>query len=86
MDVPKRQREAALRFGAPKWESPGGRCAFLPAWHNGLRLPRFSLRALGENMAVAMVIGNLPASAALFFSGFHDCPELANEFAEASGG
>jgi phosphate transport system permease protein len=43
-------------------------------------------RALGETMAVTMVIGNTPAiSASLFSPGYSIAAVIANEFAEASG-
>jgi len=86
MDVPNDQREAALALGATKWEStwqavvPFARLGIIGSIFLGLA------RALGETMAVTMVIGNTPAiSASLFAPGTTIAAAIANEFAEASG-
>ena len=86
MDVPRDQREAALALGATRWEStwqvvvPYARLGILGSIFLGLA------RALGETMAVTMVIGNDPAiHASLFASGYTIASVIANEFAEASG-
>jgi phosphate transport system permease protein len=84
--VPRSQREAALALGATRWEMI--RDAVLPYARSGL-VGAVILglgRALGETMAVTMVIGNrheLPTS--LFQPAYTMASLLANEFAEASG-
>jgi phosphate transport system permease protein len=84
--VPRSQREAALALGATRWEMirdailPYARAGLVGAVILGLG------RALGETMAVTMVIGNrhaIPSS--LFQPGYTLASLLANEFAEASG-
>jgi phosphate transport system permease protein len=84
--VPGAQREAALALGATRWEAirlavvPYGRAGIVGAVMLGLG------RALGETMAVTMVIGNSPRiSASLFAAGYSLPSVIANEFAEASG-
>jgi phosphate transport system permease protein len=83
--VPRSQREAALALGATRWEMI--RDAVLPNARSGL-VGGIMLglgRALGETMAVTMVIGNrhdLPTS--LFDPAYTMAALLANEFAEAS--
>ena len=84
--VPNSQREAALALGATKWEMirigvlRNSRIGIVGAVMLGLG------RALGETMAVTMVIGNQPAIAkSLFAPGYTLASVLANEFAEASG-
>jgi phosphate transport system permease protein len=84
--VPLAQREAALALGATGWEAiriavlPYARAGILGAVILGLG------RALGETMAVTMVIGNTPRiSASLFAPGYSLPSVIANEFAEASG-
>jgi phosphate transport system permease protein len=86
MDVPREQREAALALGATKWEAtwqavvPYARLGIMGSVFLGLA------RALGETMAVTMVIGNTPTiSASLFSPGSTIAAAIANEFAEASG-
>ncbi len=85
MEVPRDQREAALALGATRWEStfqvvvPYARLGILGSIFLGLA------RALGETMAVTMVIGNNPAiSPSLFAPGATIAAVIANEFAEAS--
>ncbi len=83
--VPRSQREAALALGATRWEMI--RDAVLPNARSGLvGGTMLGLgRALGETMAVTMVIGNrhdLPDS--LFDPAYTMAALLANEFAEAS--
>jgi phosphate transport system permease protein len=85
--VPMSLREAALALGATRWEAirmavlPFARAGILGATILGLG------RALGETMAVTMVIGNSPSiSASLFAPGYSLPAVIANEFAEASGG
>lgn len=83
--VPNLQREAAYALGATRWEVT--RIAVLSYAKKGL----FGAvilglgRALGETMAVTMVIGNTPQIAAsLFKPGYTLASVLANEFAEAT--
>ena len=83
--VPRAQREAALALGATQWEMI--RDAVLPAARTGLfgGIILGLGRALGETMAVTMVIGNrhtIPDS--LFAPAYTMAAMLANEFAEAS--
>jgi phosphate transport system permease protein len=83
--VPGSQREAALALGATKWEmirvvlingAPGIAGAIIL----GLG------RALGETMAVTMVIGNRPEiSLSLFAPSYTIASAIANEFTEATG-
>ena len=83
--VPRTQREAALALGATRWETTRmavlryGRSGLVGAVLLGLG------RALGETMAVTMVIGNRPEIAAsLFAPGYTMASVLANEFTEAT--
>ena len=84
LTVPRDQREAALALGATRWEStwkvvvPWARSGILGSIFLALA------RALGETMAVTMVIGNDPRIAtSLFSSGYSIAAVIANEFAEA---
>ena len=84
--VPVDQREAALALGATKWETTWQ--IVLPTASTGIIGSVFLAlaRALGETMAVTMVIGNTPKIAASLFSpGYSIAAVIANEFAEASG-
>ena len=84
--VPVEQREAALALGATKWETTWH--IVLPYAGTGIIGSVFLAlaRALGETMAVTMVIGNTPALAkSLFSPGYSIAAVIANEFAEASG-
>jgi len=83
--APRAQREAALALGATRWETTRiavlryGRSGLVGAVLLGLG------RALGETMAVTMVIGNRPEIAAsLFAPGYTMASVLANEFTEAT--
>ncbi len=83
--VPNLQREAAYALGATRWEVT--RIAVLSYARKGL----FGAvilglgRALGETMAVTMVIGNTPQIAAsLFAPGYTLASVVANEFTEAT--
>ena len=83
--VPWSQREAATALGATRWEVV--RMAVLPYARSGLiGAAILGLgRALGETMAITMVIGNRPEiSASLFAPSYTMASVLANEFAEAS--
>jgi phosphate transport system permease protein len=84
--VPQHQREGVLALGATRWEmiSMGvlrnARAGIVGAVILGLG------RALGETMAVTMVIGNRPEIAkSLFAPSYTMASVLANEFSEATG-
>jgi phosphate transport system permease protein len=81
--VPRSQREAALAMGATKWEMI--RDAVVPYARSGI-LGGVILglgRALGETMAVTMLIGNRhEISASLFAPGYTLASVIANEFAK----
>src|SRR5580704_2504186 len=84
--VPQHQREAVLALGATRWEMirmgvlRNARAGIVGAVILGLG------RALGETMAVTMVIGNRPDIAkSLFAPGYTMASVLANEFTEATG-
>jgi phosphate transport system permease protein len=86
MVVPQNQREAALALGATRWEMirmgvlRNARAGIVGGIILGLG------RALGETMAVTMVIGNRPEIAkSLFAPGYTMASVLANEFSEATG-
>ncbi len=83
--VPQLQREAAYALGATRWEVI--RLAVLNYARRGLfGASILGLgRALGETMAVTMLIGNRPEiSASLFAPGYTLASVIANEFAEAT--
>jgi phosphate transport system permease protein len=83
--VPREQREAALAVGATRWES---------TWQVVVPFARLGIvgsvflalaRALGETMAVTMVIGNDPAIHSSFLApGYSIAAVIANEFTEAT--
>jgi len=82
--IPENQREASQALGATQWETiwqvllPYGLSGILGAIILGLG------RALGETMAVTMVIGNsIEGSASLLRPGYTMASIIANEFAEA---
>ncbi len=84
--VPQHQREGVLALGATRWEMirmgvlRNARAGIVGAIILGLG------RALGETMAVTMVIGNRPEIAkSLFAPGYTMASVLANEFSEATG-
>jgi len=86
MVVPQNQREAVLALGATRWEMirvgvlRNARAGIMGGIILGLG------RALGETMAVTMVIGNRPEiSKSLFAPGYTMASVLANEFSEATG-
>ena len=86
MAVPNTQREASLALGATRWEAvittvvPYARSGILGAIILGLG------RALGETMAVTMLIGNRhEIAASLFAPGYTMASVIANEFTEAVG-
>jgi len=86
LSVPREQREAALALGATKWES---------TWQVVVPFARLGIigsviialaRALGETMAVTMVIGNSTAiHASLLAPGYTIASIIANQFTEADG-
>jgi phosphate transport system permease protein len=84
--VPNTQREASLALGATRWEAvtsaviPYARSGIIGAIILGLG------RALGETMAVTMLIGNRhEIAASLFAPGYTMAAAIANEFSEAVG-
>jgi len=86
MVVPQHQREAVLALGATRWEMirigvlRNARAGIVGAIILGLG------RALGETMAVTMVIGNgSEISKSLFAPGNTMASVLANQFSEATG-
>jgi phosphate transport system permease protein len=86
LSVPRDQREAALSLGATHWESTWK--VVLPFARGGIFGSIFLAlaRALGETMAVTMVIGNAPKiSASLFSPGDSIASVIANQFTEATG-
>ncbi|AUX22157.1 phosphate ABC transporter permease [Sorangium cellulosum] len=82
--VPQLHREAAIGLGASAWDTI--RYAVLPSARSGI-IGAIILglnRALGETMAVTMVIGNRPqVSASIFQPGYSMASVIANEFVEA---
>jgi phosphate transport system permease protein len=85
MAVPRAQREAALALGATRWEAITG--AVVPYARTGIfgGIILGLGRALGETMAVTMVIGNRhDFSASLFAPGYTMASLIANEFSEAT--
>ena len=86
LSVPRDQREAALALGSTRWEStwkvvvPFARTGILGSIFLALA------RALGETMAVTMVIGNTPIiSASLLSPGDSIASVIASQFKEATG-
>ncbi len=83
--VPTDQREAALALGATKWETTWK--VVIPHASRGIYGSVFLAlaRALGETMAVTMVIGNTPkVQTSLLAPGYTIASVIANEFAEAT--
>jgi phosphate transport system permease protein len=83
--VPGLQREAAYALGATRWEVT--RIAVLSSAKRGIfgAIILGLGRALGETMAVTMVIGNRPdIAASLFAPGYTLASVIANEFTEAT--
>jgi phosphate transport system permease protein len=85
MTVPNTQREGMIGLGATKWETitwavlPYARSGVIAAAMLGLA------RALGETMAVTMVIGNSSRNVnfSLFTPGYTMASAIANQFREA---
>lgn len=83
--VPREQREAALAVGATRWEATWQ--VVVPYARMGITGSIFLAlaRALGETMAVTMVIGNDPKiNASLLAPGYSIAAVIANEFTEAN--
>jgi phosphate transport system permease protein len=82
--VPSSQREAAYALGATRWEAIRAALFYARTGIIGAIILGFG-RALGETMAVTMVIGNNPqVTASLFKPQYTMAAVLANEFAEAA--
>ncbi|HVN47269.1 MAG TPA: phosphate ABC transporter permease subunit PstC [Bacteroidota bacterium] len=82
--VPRAQREAALALGSTRWQSTRIALAYSRSGIIGAIILGLG-RAIGETMAVTMVIGNRPTiSASLFEPGYTMASVLANEFTEAT--
>lgn len=82
--VPTSQREAALALGATKWETTRVVLANASSGIAGAIILGLG-RAIGETMAVTMVIGNRPEiSASLFDPSYTIASVIANEFTEAT--
>ncbi len=84
--VPGEMREAALALGATRWEATWQ--VVVPFARTGIIGSVFLAlaRALGETMAVTMVIGNTPKiTSTLLAPGYSIAAVIANEFTEATG-
>lgn len=85
LTVPDTQREGMLALGATKWEMI--RKAVLPYARSGIAAAAILglARALGETMAVTLVIGNSTTDirASLFTPGYTLASAIANQFTEA---
>lgn len=84
LTIPRDVREAAYALGATRWETirtgvlPPARAGIIGALILGLG------RALGETVAVLMLIGDIPAiSHSIFGSGYSMASVIANEFGES---
>lgn len=85
LSVPRDQREAALAVGSTRWESTWK--VVVPFAKTGIMGSIFlaMARALGETMAVTMVIGNTPQiKASLFAAGDSIASVIANQYTEAT--
>jgi phosphate transport system permease protein len=82
--VPPHQREAAYALGATRWEAIRAALFYARTGIVGAVMLGFG-RALGETMAVTMVIGNTPRiSWSLFAPQYSMAAAVANEFTEAT--
>src|SRR5215831_8104626 len=82
--VPPSQREAAYALGSTRWEATKVALYYSRVGIVGAVMLGFG-RALGETMAVTMVIGNRPViSWSLFAPQYTMAAVIANEFAEAA--
>lgn len=85
LSVPRDLKESAMALGATHWEVV--RLASLPYARTGIAGSIFLAlgRALGETMAVTMVVGNVPqVASSLMAPGYTMAAVLANEFTEAT--
>lgn len=85
LSVPAEQREGALALGATRWETTWK--VVVPYARKGIFGSVFLAlaRAIGETMAVTMVIGNTPdINKSLFAPGYTIAAVIANEFTEAT--
>jgi phosphate transport system permease protein len=85
LSVPREQREASLALGASQWQTIWR--VVMPNASTGIMGSIFLAlaRALGETMAVTMVIGNTPQiKASLLAPGYSIAAVVANEFTEAT--
>ncbi len=85
LSVPVEQREAALSLGSTRWEATWK--VVVPYARRGIYGSIFLAlaRALGETMAVTMVIGNTPKlESSLLAPGYSIAAVIANEFTEAT--
>jgi len=83
--VPAAQREGAYALGATRWEAIRMALFYARTGIVGAVMLGFG-RALGETMAVTMVIGNTPQiSTSLYAPQYTMSAVLANEFSEAAG-
>jgi len=83
-NVPAAQREAAYALGATRWEAIKVAIGYGKTGIIGAVMLGFG-RALGETMAVTMVIGNSPQiSASLYAPQYTMAAVIANEFTEAA--
>lgn len=86
LSVPNDQREGALALGATRWETTWN--VVVPFARKGIAGSIFLAlaRAMGETMAVTMVVGNDPKIPhTLMAPGYSIAAVIANEFAEATG-
>jgi phosphate transport system permease protein len=86
LSVPRDLREASLALGATHWETTWQ--VAMPFARRGIMGSIFLAlaRALGETMAVTMVIGNTPkVQTSLLAPGYSIAAVIANEFTEATG-
>ena len=82
--VPQSQREGAYALGATRWEAIRMALFYARTGIIGSIMLGFG-RALGETMAVTMVIGNTPqVSMSLYAPQYTMAAVIANEFAEAA--
>lgn len=82
--VPVSQKEAALALGSTRWEATRIALSYCRSGIVGATILGIG-RALGETMAVTMVIGNRPIiKASLLEPGYSMASVLANEFTEAT--
>lgn len=85
ISVPQDQREGAFALGASHWQATWD--VVIPFARKGIigSVMLALARALGETMAVTMVIGNQPKiNASLFAPGYSIAAVIANEFTEAT--